>query len=486
MLVYFSAENFRSFKEPLELNMRAAPRLQRHGNHTVTVDSNPSLKLLRTAVIYGANASGKSNMIKAMDFAKKMISGDFNNRNKIAIEPFKLSSEEQKDSTFYFEFYMAKKCYAYGFKLDNSKILEESLYVISKNDFCIFERTYDGENYSFKTDFKEGEKDVTANILSEYISLIKYTSDNKLFLTEMYNKKIHHKLDVIGRVFFAPILFFTDKLIIIFPESKYGGISSDLGDGTSIQNNYIETLKKFDTGIDTVELEEVQLSRVPEAIIENVTSELNNRGGSHLWFKFDDSEYIARFSEDGDLELNKIVSFHKLPNGKNFKFDLSEESDGTKRLLDLLPALCVSDDDMKMDYSHVYVIDEFDRSLHPNLSKSFLSTFLDGNVSVNQDQLIVTTHEAGLLDNNLLRRDEIWFVQKEHDQSSHIYSLNDYSVRFDKDIQKAYLSGKFGAVPYLMADYVRKETTIKGPLTIGDGGATITLSSGTSISMTEE
>ena len=460
MLVYFSAENFRSFKEPLELNMRAAPRLQRHSNHVVEIDSKPSLKLLRTAVIYGANASGKSNMIKAMAFAKKMISGKFRNRKTTAIEPFKLINEELEDSTFYFEFVMHKSSYAYGFKLNRTKILEESLYEISKNEFCIFERKYEEGSYSYKTDYEEGKDGVTAEILSEYIHSLKYTSDLQLFLTEVDEKNIYEKLDIIGTDFIIPILFFTDKLVIIFPESKYGGMPSDLSDGDAIQCGYIETLKKFDTGIDKVQLEDFPLSRVPEQLVENLISELNNRKKDFLWFKFNGSEYSAKFSDSGDLEISKLVSFHKLPNGQNFKFDLGEESDGTKRLLDLLPALCVSDNDKDINYNHVYVIDEFDRSLHPNLSKSFLSTFIDGDVSLSEDQLIVTTHEAGLLDNTLLRRDEIWFVQKELDQSSHMYSLNDYSTRFDKDIQKAYLSGKFGAVPYLMNDYVKPSTTM--------------------------
>jgi AAA15 family ATPase/GTPase len=455
MLVYFSAENFRSFKDPLELNMRAAPRLQRHRNHVVTVDFKPfpkkPLKLLRSAVIYGANASGKSNVIKAMDFAKQMILGTLNDRKKINVEPFLLSNKVENNSQFYFEFIMGQFCYAYGFKLNNEIILEESLYILSQDDFCVFERTFIDGGHSFKTDFEEQEG-ITESILSEFVNLIKYTADNKLFLTEAYDKNIFDKLNIIGSVFHLPFMFFSDKLTIIFPESKYVGMSLDLEENSYNKCNYIDVLKTFDTGVSEIELGSVALSSIPDYVIKDVSEKLTSKDGCYT-FKFNNVEYSAELSENDEVKITKLVSVHELPNGERFKFDLFNESDGTKRLLDLLPALCGSDEDMNHDYNHVYVIDEFDRSLHPNLSKSFLSTFLDGGVSVKGDQLIVTTHEAGLLDNDLLRRDEIWFVQKELDQSSYLYSLNDYNTRFDKDIQKAYLSGKFGAVPYLMSDY---------------------------------
>ena len=138
-----------------------------------------------------------------------------------------------------------------------------------------------------------------------------------------------------------------------------------------------------------------------------------------------------------------IQALHKLPSGGTFPIELNEESDGTRRLLDFIPAL----HQVKKNDS-VYVIDEIDRSMHPILVWKFLDFFLRSCTSSNS-QIIVTTHESNLLDLELLRRDEIWFVEKDQNLSSHIYSLSDFRVRTDQAIQKHYLSGRFGAIPFL-------------------------------------
>ena len=156
---------------------------------------------------------------------------------------------------------------------------------------------------------------------------------------------------------------------------------------------------------------------------------------------------MVKKNDHGDLTAEKIITKHLNENGSNdIIFEFEEESDGTKRLFDLIPII------MSVKFgvflSKTFLVDEIDRSLHPELTRKLLETFLNSNDS-SQNQLILTTHESSLLDLNLLRRDEIWFVEKKKDSSSHLYSLEEFKPRFDTEIRKAYLQGRYGAIPFI-------------------------------------
>ena len=153
-------------------------------------------------------------------------------------------------------------------------------------------------------------------------------------------------------------------------------------------------------------------------------------------------ELVFEKDENGDICALNVQAFHEIENNRSFLLDIDDESDGTRRLLQLIPALHNDE-----EQNRVYIIDEIDRSMHPLLVWSFLQFFL--NLSGN-NQLIVTTHESNLLDLELLRRDEIWFVEKNNTSlSSELYPLTDFKVRTDLEIRKHYLQGRFGAIPFL-------------------------------------
>ncbi len=147
---------------------------------------------------------------------------------------------------------------------------------------------------------------------------------------------------------------------------------------------------------------------------------------------------------NGELTLLKLKARHHLKDEEeHIDFEIENESDGTRRLMDLLPALLHSKSSEK-----VYLIDEIDRSMHPLLSRMFLEAYLNDQ-NCGRGQLIVTTHESQLLDRKLLRRDEIWFAEKDKNGGSHLYSLSEYKVRNDLKLGKGYLDGRFGAIPFL-------------------------------------
>lgn len=454
MLVYYSANNFRSINDRIELNMRAENRLKRHKNHVVSLDGKNKLNILRSAVIYGANASGKSNIIKSISFARNLIVEGSEKNDGIDHQPFLLKSENISDeSSFYFEFTdfsLDEKglLFAYGVKLDKEKIIEESLYEIAgNNEFCVFERQYIDTNYVIKTDY-ENNKILNPEELNDFKHLIKFTSNNQLFLNEYYKKGIQKIINSTRDRMLPSIFFFFGRLHVIYPHTEYGGLHADFNSGSI---DYLENISNFDTGISGFSFKEISISKFSEECIEYVDQELRKDEINEVELTYDGDDYIFKKNKNGNIKAQKLMSVHNLKNGNSIDFDLTNESDGTKRLLDLLPVLSMSSKSKDLELPSVFIIDEFDRSLHPLLSRKFFKMFLSLEYGKKKDQLIVTTHESGLLDNQLLRRDEIWFTQKEHDQSTRLYSLSEYSTRFDKDIEKAYLQGRFGAIPNLVA-----------------------------------
>ncbi|EKO3421066.1 AAA family ATPase [Vibrio fluvialis] len=471
MLLYFSVENFRSIKERVALDLRPAPRLRRHPSHVVSLEMNnkKSQKALRSSVIFGANASGKSNIVKAIRFAKRLIVNP-SVQSGLKTEPFRLDSTINDVSSFYFEFSMGGQIYIYSFSLSSERIFSEMLYVqLSFKDLCIYERVYnvDEDKYDISTDLLDGdiieffkndaEKIEKLNTIMDgirdLITLLEFTSDKQLFLNESGVKKIHEKLKVVHSFIYPAFHFFKNSLVVVFPDSYYAGIHRDFS-REDISNNYVNLLSKYDTGINDIKVDNVDISIVPDRLLSEVESKLKNQESTTYYFQ---GRHVKFEKDDEDnIKAYQIVSERKLKNGSSINFELCDESDGTNRLLDLLPSITSPFKEQSLDfYGRTYVVDEFDRSLHPNISKNMIQTFLEGEFCHPQDQLIITTHESNLLDNELFRRDEIWFVQKEDDFSTSLYSLNDYSTRFDKDIRKAYLDGIYGAVPYIMDNYKR-------------------------------
>lgn len=450
MLVYFRAENFRSIKEPIELDLRAAPRLRRLKGHVRTPAKDKSLKVLKSAVLYGANASGKSNILKAIHFAQQMITGHLVPNTPISSEPFSLTVNVKEESSFYFEFALFDMCWCYGIRFNNERILEENLTVLSEaRDFCVFSREYsDSEEYKINLEYV----DLVASKeeRTEFEFLIKYTPKNRLFISECAERGGFEKLVKTGSYLYTAHSFFKSSLVVIFPETSFEGRFQDAPLITEKSKHFTELLSSFDTGVETFSRVKVDAAIFPSTVFDTVRQKIGDNMQSFASFNYQNQEYIVGPDDNGKLSFYKIYAVHKLPSGETIDLELNKESDGTLRLLDLLPTITQQ---AVADMSFTFLIDEFDRSLHPNLAKAFLNLFLNSELSDNDNQLIATTHEAELLDNDLLRRDEIWFVQKEWDSASRLYCLNDYSTRFDKDIHKAYLSGKFGAVPILMDEF---------------------------------
>jgi AAA15 family ATPase/GTPase len=187
----------------------------------------------------------------------------------------------------------------------------------------------------------------------------------------------------------------------------------------------------------------MEKTEIPDRIIDPLKR--NFKGGNEriLLRSLDNKRYTIYRDEHGDLIALKLISKHKIKNSnKEVSFEINEESDGTQRIIDLIPVLISS-----LEEDRVFVIDELDRSLHPLLIQEFISIFVKKSTE-QKSQIIVTTHDASLLNQKLLRKDEIWFTEKNEFGNSNLFSLEEFNIRYDKNIRKDYLRGRFGAIPF--------------------------------------
>ena len=344
---------------------------------------------------------------------------------------FKLDTEALKSpSSFDFEFKIDNQAFSYGFEIKGKEVVGEWLYEIksSGQDQMIFERSPKIEDNAV-IKFGAGiTKEINlAKDWNDIKVIAKTTPSNKLFLYDSEDRKL--------KLFPKPFKWFEKKLRILSPESIEPFFTVD---GAFIAF-LTKVLRAADTGISEVRLQkedDFSKIKIPPEIKENIQKNLKD-GKSGFLADTTGLRLVIK-KEDNNLCAYRLVTVHKTKSGDEIEFDLKDESDGTRRLIDVAPAFFSSD--------RVLVIDELDRSLHPIITEMLHGAHFD-NLSRINSQLILATHEHYLLSQEFYRRDEIWFVEKDNFGISKLYSLSEYKERHDKDIEKAYLLGRYGAKP---------------------------------------
>lgn len=443
MLIRYSVENFLSFRDRVSFSMIPGKGSLKPNHRNKSVKG---ISTLKAGVVFGANASGKTNLIKAMAFGKSLIVRGSTSEQLINFQVFRLEENKTKgDTRMEYEIQHKGKNYAYGFIFNNKEIKEEWLYEISnKSDTKIFERN--GSIYNLDQILSKNKKK-EEKLFLEFTA--KGTPNNRLFLTEIRTRKVKDNVSDINDLLIV-LDWFINALKIVFPEDKYNaGIRSELKDDSKIQIVFEELLDYFDTGVHGVCFKEVDIKTIgfPDGLLEEIASEfnkLNSKSETHRLMVVSPTKETYFFSKkDERVIAEKFMTIHKVIGSESgeVQFDTTDESDGTNRIIDFIPLII---DLLQGD--NVFVIDEMERSLHPNLIYDIFDLFLEKGGNINS-QLIVASHESSLLTQKLLRKDEIWFVVKDKNGSSHIHSLEEYNVRFDKEIRKNYLLGRFKAIP---------------------------------------
>lgn len=445
MLIRFQIENFLSFREKQSFSLIPGKGTLKAHHKSEKVKGVSALK---TSVLYGANASGKSNLIKAIEFGRNLVLKGSKPEQPIDYKKFKLDQSYASKNTYIeYEIQHKGKNYAYGFILNHKEVVDEWLFEIGKKtEKKIFERTqtthFDLE-YLYNRNKKAEEKqfiDFTA----------KSTPRNQLFLYHTRNTNIKDNLTDFNDILNVRD-WFLNNLTIIHPSSKNLDKKYEIAKNVDLKKLFDEMLQYFDTGIDGIEFSHLDFEKtlIPDDIKEEVKNELLNENSDKnsifISNPLDDKYYIISKTSDHHLRAELLKAKHKVIGGEPILFDLKEESDGTRRIMDLIPL--ISD---FVNGNSVFVIDELERSLHPKLVKDFLDFILNKCNNTNS-QIIVTSHEVTLLDQELLRKDEIWFTRKDKSGATLMHSLADYNhkIRFDKKLIDDYLLGRFKGVPKL-------------------------------------
>lgn len=418
MLLEFTIGNFLSFKEKKTISLEATSIKEHIDTNIVQLER---VQLLKGAIIYGANASGKSNFIKAMSTMRRLVlqSFDSSSTEELGIKPYLLNTETfDKPSFFEILFLIKNKRYRYGFEVDNLAVQSEWLFEAPKKaEKALFIRQEDGIDVS--SSYKEAK------------DLEEKTRENALFLSviDQFNGPIAKSI----------MQWFSNFITVSgLSHERYKSVTFKMLEDEKTKPQLLEFYKKLDLGFDEIDLEKEPLdtkdfSKVfNENVIKQFLSDLEGKT------KINIKTLHKKFNKE-----NKYVSLEK--------FDMrSQESSGTNKVFNISgPVFDVLQD------GGVLIIDELDASLHPLMTLTITKLFNSVEFNKHNAQLIFATHDTNLFEYGHYRRDQIYFVEKDAYGASDLYSLVEYKeedgkkVRKDRSFEKDYIQGRYGAIPFI-------------------------------------
>ncbi len=424
MLLRFAIENHLSIKDRQELSMVSAKAIKDGEDCLIPCPASPSGHVVPVAIIYGANASGKSNIVSGFKFLTDMVLTSYTRLEpnaKIPRQHFLLDSDQKQKSTeVSIDYYRDNVRHNYGFESMDESFVSEWLYKFPKGRQKIFDR--DKQDISYGRSLR-GPKAMIGSLTNENTLIVSAGAQNNFeALSEIY--------------------FYISSIEI----SRIVAVGSDrvgfvLGD--RVDERVIKLLEQLGTGVVDYEHEVLQMpgeiKRMLEKIEKGILSvESDIKEGDEREANKTKSYGLQYIQEKHIIKLG-----HLSKNGTPVYFDLPRESSGTRRLLLLLHSTFQA-----LDRGSLLIIDELDTSLHTQACEAIIALFSSRETNPNGAQLIATTHDTNLLRSSMLRRDQIWFTEKDDGGATHLYPLSDFKVRKEDNLEKGYLQGRFGAIPF--------------------------------------
>ncbi|THU40381.1 ATP-binding protein [Niastella caeni] len=437
MLIRFLVKNLFSFKELTEFNMLPG-RFNRMPYHIYKGE----VELLKLNAMYGANGAGKSNLIKSL-----ALLSTFLETGKLPIEfyveTFKFDIESRtKDVYLGVEFIKDETPYYYGITFNQGIVIEEELQISGlgkTDDYTLFFRSDKLEKKELELSFsKEVMDDKEASIFPLFLKN-EVLERNQPTLFHMASRK-----NKVFDPFKKALQWFTHDLVPVMPDARPTGLTIHLEEDAGFYQFATNVMHAFNTGIKSVEVDTIPIEDFfgedDKQQAERISAELRANPDKIRPFLTAQEEILFV------LRKNKVVAkrlyFLHDTDGGEAKFTAAEESDGTRRLLDYLPAFYAA-----IKAKQVYLIDEIERSIHPLLIKELINKF--SHDVHTQGQLIFSTHESNLLDQDIFRPDEIWFAEKNKEGATEVYALSEFKEHHTIDIRKGYLNGRYGGIPFL-------------------------------------
>ena len=408
MLIEFSVENFRSIRDQASLTLVADSGKERLTTHTieVAVGGARPIALLRSAAIYGANASGKTNLLRALETMQRIVLRSASELDALPVVPFRFdTASEAKPTTFEVQCLAGGVRYQYGFSATSEAIVDEWLYAWPQGRIQTwFERS--ASNVFKFGDKLSGEKEVWR----------KSTRPNALFLSTavtLNSSQLQPLFD-----------WFKDSLHVAGIGGWSNSFTVECCEGQR-KEEIVGFLQQADLAVSDLRLIEEAFS--PELISDSMPSALRDE--------------IAR--ELSDAKLIKPRLSHEMPEGRIVELDLAEESDGTQKVFALAGPWTEA-----LEKGHVVVLDELHDQLHPALVRFLINLFHDPNRNRNGAQLIFSTHETSILNQEVFRRDQIWFCERNRELATTLFPLTDFRPRKGvENLERSYLAGRYGGVP---------------------------------------
>lgn len=441
MLIRFVVENIFSFDEKKEFQMIPLKTLKTLKHHVYDMKK---LSLLKMASIYGANGSGKSNLIKSIELLQNLVLKKVKAR-AINDVIFKFHDHDNRNQILAIEFFQENTAFYYGIEIKDGIIVTEELYLsgLGKKDKLIYERKTDKNQKTTIKFMKEFENNEKNRILRDVL-ISDFVKVDETVL-EIISKRENELLDDVKKAF----RWFEKTLRVIFPNSKISIGRLAVDNDVQFKNDLESVITGTNFGVDSISITSVELKTFLKEndsddikIIENIINTVESSKSKAIVMRSREGIELFVIKENEDYFVKKMVLKHAGKKGQKIDFDLDEESDGTLRIIDLIPAFKKA-----ASGQNVVIIDEIERSIHPNLIKELVREFSSSEST--QGQLIFTTHESNLLDQEIFRQDEIWFTEKDQNASTDIYSLSDFKEHKTIDIRKGYLCGRYGSIPFL-------------------------------------
>jgi len=439
MLIRFAVKNLFSFREETEFNLLPG-RTKRLDHHKYLING---IEVLKLTALYGANGSGKSNLIRSISLLKRMLAKSII-PNSINTQKFKLSKSAISEPVeLSIEFFTNSSIYYYSVSINDGVIIDEyfSSLGAEREDIKIFHRKSDHSknSISFFDEFETKDENKTLKKIIE-TDLLKPNQPLFSLLNTITND---HFIDI--KVAYK---WLEEDLTIIYPETKATGLVIEIDSKPHFKDFAVEVMESFNTGISNlkIEIETIDdfFGKDNEKEIEEIKSRLNSNPEGKIAVMTDKTamEDVAIVTHNGEAVVKRLLFEHLGEKQEKVEFKVAEESDGTRRLLEYLPAL----NDI-VNGSPTFIIDEIERSIHPLIIKELIDKFSKDTST--KGQLIFSTHESNLLDQEIFRPDEIWFTEKNVIGATKLYSLSDFKEHSTIDIRRGYLSGRYGAIPFL-------------------------------------
>jgi AAA15 family ATPase/GTPase len=428
MLVNFSVQNFRSIKDKVTLSFEAAKSDDLEDYYII--EPKEGVRLLKLGLIYGANASGKTNLLKALDFLRNLILEPVDKKTEtINVSPFLFSpNTSSKNTIFSIEFFQEGIKYLYELEVNKNAVVSEELKYFNPNKALVFKRITDIEKQLTTISFgRKIEINKAHKSTLEANTLWNNTVLGGFLKTNIESTELQNVID-----------WFRSKLKpIVHPKSNLFDYVSDKLDSNEIDKQIIlAALKKADFNISDIVVDVNEQDITPE-FVDLVSKKL-----------ILSEVELKKLKSEKKITTKELFFEHVINGTDKYHLSYDDESAGTQRYYEFGGLL-----DMLINNEIIFPIDEFESSLHPDLLKHFLLSFL---VNSKKSQLIATTHLRELLmEKDIIRNDAIWFTEKKDDASTDLFSLDDFDssvVRNTSSIYNAYKSGKLGATPNL-SDY---------------------------------